>query len=122
MNLAEIIEPHADAAVALVSRGAPTTYGDLRQQVAALRGALVERGVVPGDRVGLLCANNPTFVISYLAVLGIGGVVVPLNPLSPAPELVREITVVEPIAVIVGRPAVPAGARSSAPPCRRSAS
>jgi long-chain acyl-CoA synthetase len=108
VNLAEIIEPHADAAVALVSRGAPTTYGDLRQQVAALRGALVERGVGPGDRVGLLCANNPTFVISYLAVLGIGGVVVPLNPLSPAPELVREITAVEPIAVIVG----PAGRAS----------
>jgi long-chain acyl-CoA synthetase len=102
VNLAEIIERHPDDAVALVSRGAPTTYGELRQEVAALRGALVARGLGPGDRVGLLCANNPTFVISYLAVLGIGGVVVPLNPLSPAPELEREIANVETVAVIVG--------------------
>ncbi len=102
MNLAEIIQPHPDDVVALVSRGAPTTYGALREQVAALRGGLVSAGLAPGDRVALLCANNPTFVVSYLAVLGIGAVVVPLNPLSPAPELVSELAAVETVAVIVG--------------------
>ncbi len=55
-----------------------------------------------------LCSNNPTFVVSYLAVLGIGAVVVPLNPLSPAPELERELAAVETVAVIVG----PAGRAS----------
>ena len=108
MNLAEIIEPHPDDAVALISRGAPTTYGALREQVAALRGGLVGVGLGPGDRVALLCSNNPTFVVSYLAVLGIGAVVVPLNPLSPAPELERELAAVETVAVIVG----PAGRAS----------
>ncbi len=108
MNLAEIIQPHPEDAVALVSRGTPTNYGALREQVAALRGGLSALGLGRDDRVALLCANNPTFVVSYLAVLGIGGVVVPLNPLSPAPELERELAAVETVAVIVG----PAGRAS----------
>ena len=41
-------------------------------------------------------------MVSYLAVLGIGAVVVPLNPASPAPELERELAAVEIVAVIVG--------------------
>ncbi len=102
MNLAEMIEPHPEEAVALVSRGAPTTYGALREQVAALRGGLRGLGLGPGDRVALLCANNPTFVLAYLAVLGIGAVAVPLNPLSPAPELEPEVAAVDTAAVIVG--------------------
>jgi long-chain acyl-CoA synthetase len=108
VNLAAIIEPHPDDAVALISRGAPTTYGELREQVAALRGGLGGLGLGPGDRVALLCPNNPTFVVSYLAVTGIGAVVVPLNPLSPAPELERELAAVDTVAVIVG----PAGRAS----------
>ena len=59
MNLAEIIQPHPEDAVALVSRGTPTTYGALREQVAALRGGLSALGLGPDDRVALLCANNP---------------------------------------------------------------
>ena len=102
MNLAEIIQPHPQDAVALVSRGAPTTYGALGDEVGALRGGLMASGLGPGDRVAVLCANNPTFVVSYLAILGIGAVVVPLNPLSPAPELEHELAAVETSAVIVG--------------------
>ncbi len=102
MNLAAIIETHPDDAVAIVSRGTPLTYGELRSQVAGLRGGLSAQGIGPGDRVAVLCANNPPFVLSYLAVLGIGAVVVPLNPASPAPELERELAAVETVAAIVG--------------------
>jgi long-chain acyl-CoA synthetase len=102
VNLAAIIEPHPDEAVALVNRGQTTTYGALREQVGQLRGALVELGLVPGDRVGILCGNNGYFVTSYLAVLGAGLVAVPLNPLSPARELQRELAAVGVRAVIVG--------------------
>lgn len=94
MNLASIIESHPADAQALISRGETTTYGGLRDQVANLRGGLAGLGVGPGDRVAILCANNWYFVTSYLAVLGVGAVAVPLNPLSPAPELTRELAVV----------------------------
>lgn len=58
MNLASMIDPHPDDAVALISRGRPTTYGQLRDQVAHLRGGLVGLGLAPGDRVAIVAANN----------------------------------------------------------------
>jgi long-chain acyl-CoA synthetase len=94
VNLASVIDAHPADAPALVSRGEAITYGDLRSQVAEVRGALVARGVIPGDRVAIVAANNPSFVVAYLGVLGVGGVAVPLNPLSPPPELGRELAIV----------------------------
>jgi long-chain acyl-CoA synthetase len=94
MNLADIIDPHDADAVALISRGRPTTYGELRDQVARFRGGLVAAGVTAGDRVALLCANGPSFVVSYLAAVGLGAAVTPLNPMSPAPELAAELAAV----------------------------
>lgn len=102
MNIASIIEPHPPDAVALVSRGKSTTYGELRSQVAALRGGLVGLGLEPGDRVGIACGNNWYFVVAYLAVTGAGCVAVPLNPLAPAPELERELAVTGCRALIAG--------------------
>ena len=50
----------------------------------------------PGDRVAVLCGNNDLFVTSYLAIIGIGAIAVPLNPASPGPELQDELAVVTP--------------------------
>lgn len=101
MNLASLIDGHPDDALALISRGRPTTYGVLRQQVASMRGALRAEGVVPGDRVALLCGNSRYFVVSYLAIIGIGAIAVPLNPTSPTPELERELAVVDPKVAVI---------------------
>ncbi len=94
MNLASVIEAHDAGRPALVSRGRVTTYGELRDQVGRARAALVARGVEPGDRVAIVAANDPGFVVAYLSVLGVGAVAVPLNPTSPAPELERELAAV----------------------------
>ncbi len=102
MNLASILDPHPDDAVALVSRGRTTTYGQLRDQVARLRGGLTRLGLEPGDRVAIVAANNWYFVVSYLAVLGAGYVAVPINPTSPKPEVHRELAAIGARAVIVG--------------------
>jgi long-chain acyl-CoA synthetase len=101
-NLAELIDGHPDDAVALISRGRSTTYGELRAQVAGLRGGLVGLGIEPDDRVAIAAANNWYFVVSYLAVVGVGAVAVPVNPASPGPELQRELGSVGARAVIVG--------------------
>ena len=85
MNLAHIIDDHDADAIALIWRGRTTTYGQLREQVADCRGGLASLGVGAGDRVALLLGNSPHFVVSYLATIGLGGVVVPLNPTSPGP-------------------------------------
>ncbi len=101
-NLAQIIEGHDDQLVALISRNRETTYAELCDQVAHLRGGLAKIGVSSGDRVAILCGNNRHFVISYFATVGLGAVAVPLNPSSPAAEIERELLVIEPVAVIVG--------------------
>jgi long-chain acyl-CoA synthetase len=102
VNLAEIIDAHPDDAVALVDRGRPTTYADLRRQVATLRAGFGRLGLEPGDRVALVVANNWYFVVSYLAALGVGAVAVPLNPASAAAELERQLATARARLAVVG--------------------
>ncbi len=52
-----------------------------------LRAGLLKLGLKPGDRVAILAENCPQWVIVDLAVLGMGGVVVPLYPTSSADEI-----------------------------------
>jgi len=101
VNLARIIDGHPDASTALISHGRTTTYGQLRRQVAALRAEFVALGLRRGECVALLCGNTPYFVVSYLAAVGVGAVVAPLNPTSPAPEIEKELAVVQPAVVII---------------------
>ena len=106
MNLANIINGHPPEQVAIISRNRATTYGTLVDQVAGLRGGLTELGVQQGDRVALIVGNSRFFVVSYLAIVGLGAVAVPLNPSSPAPELTRELVTVGASTVIIGPAAV----------------
>ena len=108
LNLASIIDNHPDDQVAIISRGEPTTYGELRDQVARLRGGFVGLGIEPGDRVAIVASNNWYFVVAYLAAVGVGAVAVPLNPSSPAAEIEIELSTISARAVVLG----PTGARA----------
>lgn len=63
------------------------TYGELQEQVRRYGAFLYGQGVRPGDRVGLLAKNSPEFVYTYLAVVSLRAVVVPLNFMLVAPEI-----------------------------------
>jgi len=102
VNLATIIDPHPDDAVALVDRSRTTTYGELRRQTGQLRAGLVRLGVEPDDRVALLAPNNWFFVVSWLAALGAGAAVVPLNPASTTAELERQLAAIGARVAVVG--------------------
>jgi long-chain acyl-CoA synthetase len=110
VNLAHVVDGHNADAVALVSRNQQITYGELRDQIDRMRGGLAGLGIGAGDRVALLCGNGHPFVIAYLAAVGLGAAVAPLNPGSPAPELARELGVVAADVVIVDRSAAAAWA------------
>jgi len=101
VNLSQIIDNHPSDSVALISRGRPTTYGALRDQVGSLRTEFIKLGIGKGDVVALLCGNSRYFVVSYLAAIGVGAIVSPLNPTSPAPEIEGELNVVQPTAVVI---------------------
>lgn len=60
------------------------TYGQLQKKVEAYRAYFYAQGVREGDNVGLFSRNSKEFIYSYMAIVGLGGVVVPLNfQLSP---------------------------------------
>lgn len=107
MNIASIIDGHPDDAVALVSRGRPSTYGSLRAQVGSLRTSLLELGLTRGDRMAILCGNNRYFVVSYLAAVGAGIVAVPLNPSAPKAAIEAELAAIGAKAAIAGPMAKP---------------
>ena len=102
VNLASIIDGHDDDRVAVISRGRPTTYGELRRQVAGLRRGLTDLGLTTGDSVAIMASNNRYFVVSYLATLGAGLVAVPLNPTTPALAVKEELEAVKARALIAG--------------------
>ncbi|GAA1213115.1 long-chain fatty acid--CoA ligase [Prauserella alba] len=62
-------------------------YRELHRSVVAIADMLRRRGVVPGDRVGLVLPNVPGFVTLFYGILYAGGVVVPMNPLLKAREI-----------------------------------
>lgn len=103
MNLAEIIERHPDETPALVgASGAVVTYGQLRRAVPALQQRLLDAGIGADDRVAIVSANDPAFVVAYLATLRAGAVAVPLNVVSPTAELQRQLAEVDVAAILIG--------------------
>ena len=74
-------------AVGIDFLGASQTWGQLRDRAESLAGALQDLGVQKGDRVLLYTQNCPQYVIAFHAVLRVGAVVVPVNPMNKAAEL-----------------------------------
>ena len=54
---------------------------------ARVAGLLKEKGLEPGDRVGVMLPNVPYFPIAYYGILRAGGTVVPMNVLLKGREV-----------------------------------
>jgi long-chain acyl-CoA synthetase len=63
------------------------SYVELDDRSARLAALLIERGLQPGDRVGVMLPNVPDFPIAYYGVLRAGGTVVPMNVLLKRREI-----------------------------------
>lgn len=72
---------------ALVCDDVRLTYRQLDGQIAAVAAGLAGLGLTKGDRVALLLANGPEFLIVLLASLRIGAIAVPINVREQTPEL-----------------------------------
>jgi acyl-CoA synthetase (AMP-forming)/AMP-acid ligase II len=64
------------------------SYGEADRLSSALARSLLAAGFGPGSRAALLFPNGPDFVVSWLALVRIGAVSVPLSTFSTSPELV----------------------------------
>lgn len=76
-----------ERSVAVVDRRGTSTYEELWQRAACLRGALSERGVRSGDPVLLITNNDRESVAAYHAIVGLGAVAVLSQVGSGASEL-----------------------------------
>jgi long-chain acyl-CoA synthetase len=65
---------------ALVYGSERVSHAELLERVERLADALRARGVSAGDAVAVVMPNGPAFVTAFLAVTGLGAIVVPLNP------------------------------------------
>jgi long-chain acyl-CoA synthetase len=63
------------------------SYRDLDNRSAGIAGWLRERGIRPGDRVGIMLPNVVAFPVLYYGVLRAGATVVPMNPLLKSREV-----------------------------------
>ena len=90
MNLAQNLTATAERtpdAVAIKLDDVEVTYKALEQGSALVAGLLAEKGVGPGDRVGIMLPNVPYFALAYYGVLRLGAVVVPMNVLLKKREV-----------------------------------
>ncbi|MFD5554629.1 AMP-binding protein [Streptomyces sp. NPDC127068] len=70
-------------------------YGELTAAVRHVAATLLHRGLSPGEVVALVLGNGVPFAVAYHGVLLAGGTVQPLDPLAPASEWERAVSVSE---------------------------
>ncbi len=71
--------------------GTRITYSELEKYVKQFSKALIRLGLKKGDRVALMLPNIPQYVIFHFAILRVGGILVPTNPLYVERELAYQI-------------------------------
>lgn len=65
------------------------TYADLRELANRVGAFLIQKGVVPGERVMLLSDNCPEWGMSYFGILKAGAVCIPVDAKSTVDEIVN---------------------------------
>ena len=77
--------------VATLFFGAKIRYDELGRRVDRFADCLAALGVKQGDRVALVLPNLPVYPIAHFAVMKLGGVLVPTNPLYVERELAYQL-------------------------------
>jgi amino acid adenylation domain-containing protein len=70
--------------IALIQHEQMLTYGELQARAEGVAAALIEQGVQPGQRVGVMLSRSAQAILAQLGVLLAGAVYVPLDPEQPA--------------------------------------
>ena len=85
VNIAASIFPNK---VAFNIYGSELTFWQVREQVLRMANALIKIGIKKGDRVAVHLPNCPQYAIAYYATMAVGAIVVNLNPMYTAQELI----------------------------------
>ncbi len=83
---AQTLSRHRDDE-ALVCAHRRITYAELDGSAARVAAGLARAGLGAGDRIAILCANEPEFVYALLAAFRLGAIAVPINVREQTPEI-----------------------------------
>ncbi len=90
MTITRLFDHHAEQhpqAPAVLFGADRLDYGELRARADRLAGRLIELGVRPEDRVGVLMDRSADLVVALLAILKAGAAYLPLDLRAPADRL-----------------------------------
>jgi acyl-CoA synthetase (AMP-forming)/AMP-acid ligase II len=83
--------------------GLTWSYDELWERAGGIaRHLLRDRGLRPGERVGIVGANEPAYLAAYFGVLRAGGVAVPLNAMLDVADMRAQLAHVGAVAAIAG--------------------
>ncbi|WP_141014519.1 long-chain-fatty-acid--CoA ligase [Nocardioides sambongensis] len=116
-NLASFLDDSAAAypdRTAIVLGDVRLSYPQVDAMANQVANLLVARGIEPGDKVALSCANLPHFTIVYFGILKAGATVVPLNILLKGREVAYHLADSDAKAYFAfqGTPELPIGAEA----------
>jgi len=74
-----IFLPERATLAAILYEHREISYGELREQVLLAAGSLRGLGIAEGDRVAILLADSPEFIASFVAIISLGAIAVPIN-------------------------------------------
>ena len=60
--------------------GKTSTYGEVANQIEALKITLSEAGLKPGDKVAIYARNSSNWATTFFSIMAFGGVIVPILP------------------------------------------
>ncbi|WP_088011733.1 long-chain-fatty-acid--CoA ligase [Gottfriedia acidiceleris] len=90
MNIYGMVKEVADNKsknIAYIYNGNKINYEELMSSCENIAHILVENKIEKGDKIAILLGNSPEFVQTYLAILKLGAIVIPLNPSFTESEL-----------------------------------
>src|SRR5687768_14961210 len=76
---AEIFKPARDARVAVIFEQHEITYHELRELTVTTAETLRALDVRAGDRVAILLNDSPELIASFVAIVSLGAIAVPIN-------------------------------------------
>lgn len=90
--LAETVKKHGSRPSLGFAGEEAITYNQLNSAVLSVSAFLEQLGIVPGTRVAILSTNMPNWGITYLAIVNMGAVVVPILPDFSSAEIDNVLT------------------------------
>jgi long-chain acyl-CoA synthetase len=95
VNLSAFVLHHGryrPSAIAIESGGETITYGALARRIRQMTACLTDRGVKSGDIVGLRIKDRPEHIVVLIAILKIGGIILPLDWRATVEECERVLS------------------------------